>query len=353
MSLDHGLSMPNNTDKAIFSAFTGCLLLVYISFSSFFFFPQISFSQDNSLLNLNGNTETFRAEHMIHCAAENNGLIYMGTQNASVQVWDIKANRQLEDFLRIPTQEDYFPPAIRDICFSPGEKHCAVAVSNETIHFFELKDRSWQTTGVISGFTPMRLLYLSDGKLLIGDMGGNVLLLSIADGNILCQQHLEYDPVNSMALSPNKNKLAIAFGSSRVMIVDPANCGLLNTLSGHVDQVFDLDWVNDTHLVSGSKDKQLLSWQIPALLTADIQIKANQLYKGDRYITALRSNESSIVFCLDGESLGLISTSGGGVKFTGRGHTAPIQTIRFYAKNKFFSSGNDARMMLWEIPQSQ
>ena len=60
------------------------------------------------------------------------------------------------------------------------------------------------------------------------------------------------------------DRLAVAFRSSRIQILDAESGETVQALEGHRDSVYDLEWLRETALVSGGKDKRILLWDLEA-----------------------------------------------------------------------------------------
>ncbi|HEX3049548.1 MAG TPA: WD40 repeat domain-containing protein [Aggregatilineaceae bacterium] len=76
-------------------------------------------------------------------------------------------------------------------------------------------------------------------------------------------QQDEADLPKNIALSPNGEMIAVAYGSGKVEIWDRATQTLLHTLTAHTDTAFPIAWNEDsTSLLTGSADATIRQWDV-------------------------------------------------------------------------------------------
>lgn len=67
---------------------------------------------------------------------------------------------------------------------------------------------------------------------------------------------------SALAISPDRQKLAVALADNSIRIVNPADGQTLSTITGHTDQIVALRFSEDsTRLVSASKDQSIRIWK--------------------------------------------------------------------------------------------
>ena len=124
--------------------------------------------------------------------------------------------------------------------------------------------------------------FLDERRLLLGELTGELALLALDEERELFRRQLEYDPVYALAVSPGGHRVAVAFRSSRIQILDAESGEMVQALEGHRDSVYDLGWLGETALVSGGKDKRVFLWNLEASPPGP-----RLLHQGDRPVTAI------------------------------------------------------------------
>jgi WD40 repeat protein len=312
--------------------------------ASFYLIP-LSHASDLTLL------QDFRADHMILCAEASGDRLYLGTQSGKVQVWNWRQNHAEPDLLSLASggemEEIVLGYPIRSIAFSPDQKTCAVAASDALIHIFSYST-SWQETSTIPGMNPMQVCFLDNEHILVGQMGGELGLLEVAMGLMLYNRQLEYDPVSTLALSPDGTQLAVAFTSSKIQLIAPRSGEELAILKGHLDYVFSVVWSPDgSRLYTAGKDRRILCWD-PTMT----DLPPEEIYHDERYIYALACapDRDLLALSLLASGVGLLEPRGAREPIPHEGHTAPISVLGFLDEGKLlFSAGNDARLMIWRV----
>ena len=193
-----------------------------------------------------------RADHMVLDGAVHGTSVLMAVQSGRVETFDWLEGRSLGSLLTLPPEPGHrFPPTISSVAVSPGGRLVAAAASDGKLRILEF-DREAGTvpfrTVAASGVQVCR--FLDDKKLLLGELTGELALLALDEGREIFRRQLEYDPVYALAVSPGGRRVAVAFRSSRIQILDAESGAMVQALEGHRDSVYDLGWFGETALVS-------------------------------------------------------------------------------------------------------
>jgi WD40 repeat protein len=287
-----------------------------------------------------------RADHMVLDGALRGSLLLAATQSGHLDAFDWRQGRALAPLLVIDAGKDEFPPTVRCVAVSPSGARAAAAASDDRLRVwsFGADDRAGEPRQFeLARATACR--FLDDDQLLVGHMTGQVTLLDVTNGQQRFHRQLEYDPVYALAPSPDGKRVAVAFRSSRVQLLDPASGATTRVLHGHRDSVYGLAWLDAGRLAGAGKDKRLLVWDLA-------EPEPRVLYQGDRYITALAADRprGRLAFTLEGERVGVIDTASGRVTHVLERHTAPVQVLLFADEGRtLLSAGNDARVLVWDV----
>ncbi len=287
---------------------------------------------------------------MILDAALGGDRVLVATQSGRVEAYDWRKGTTLEALLSLPPEPGHeLPATVSCVAISPGGLRGAAASSDERLWLFDLEGsaaaalpRPLPTFGSV-----LACRFLDDRHLLLGSMRGELALVDIDTGKEIYRRQLDYDPIYAIASSPDRSRVAIGLRSSRIQVVDARSGRTLQMLEGHRDSVFSLGWANEGALVSGSKDKQILYW--------DLRVdppSPRTLYRGDRYVTAVAIDPAGtrLAATLEDHRIGLIEMPTGRILEQLAGHTAPIQALAFTSGgNHLISAGNDARVLVWNI----
>ncbi|MDP6980732.1 MAG: hypothetical protein QF570_19380 [Myxococcota bacterium] len=293
-----------------------------------------------------------RADHMVLDVALRGDRLLVATQSGRVEVYDaLTGVAQPTLFSDAGSPERKFAPTVRSVAIAPDGEEVAVVTSEGLLHRYEFvpSSDSLETRLLGKRSIPglMEARYLDAHRILLADMRGELALVDVDSGVEVYRRQLDYDPIYAIDLSPDGSRLAVAFRSSRVQIVEPVSGETQHVLKGHLDSVFGLAWLDDDQLATASKDKQLFAWD---LRQADPRPRS--LYRGDHYITALGADRagSRLAIPLDGFEVGLVAFADGSIGSRLKGHTAPVHRLLFVDDGrKLVSAGYDARVFVWKL----
>ena len=291
-----------------------------------------------------------RADHMVLDAALHGTRALLAVQSGRVEVFDWLEGKSLEPLLTLSPEPGHrYPPTISSVAVSPGGRLAAAAASDGRLRILELDGEAEAgpfRTIAARGVQVCR--FLDDRRLLLGTLTGELALLALDEGRELFRRQLEYDPVYALAVSPGGRRVAVAFRSSRIQILDAESGEMVQALEGHRDSVYDLGWLRETALVSGGKDKRVFLWDLEASPP-----QPRLLHQGDRPVTAIAVDAAGgrVAAAIEEEKIALIELRSHRVSALLAGHTAPVQVLAFVQEGRrLISSGNDARVLVWEVP---
>ena len=125
--------------------------------------------------------------------------------------------------------------------------------------------------------------WISDTQVIMGTKCQNLIILDVESGKkmiIPSADPLEHEPgpasqchgIQSISINPSRTLLAVGAGKPRngskefgIHVYLLPSFQPIGILVGHEDMVFSVSWIDDTTLVSGSRDKSLKTWKVDDL----------------------------------------------------------------------------------------
>ncbi len=285
---------------------------------------------------------SWRVDHMVLDAVAVGDQVVVATQSGRVLGLRMGADpRELLALKQAPGQ--LVPPVVAALAVDPTGRRLAAASTDGRLHMVDLSTESVARTLERPGLGPVQAaVFLTEHLLLLGDLRGELCLLDLRDDSELFRRQLEYDPVYALTLDPSGSRAAVSFRSSRIHIVEARSGTPVTRLDGHREAVNAVSWLSDDRLVSGSKDKSVLLWDLPTG-------QSSLLHRGDAWISAVAADPKGgrVAFATDDHHI-LVTRPDGTVTANFTGHTAPVQVLLFLDGGRLLSTGYDARVLLWD-----
>jgi WD40 repeat protein len=136
--------------------------------------------------------------------------------DGAVRMWDA---RTLQPSLRFNAVNATYPAAV----WSPDGKRVAVATGRDSIQIYELGTAADPQTLKLPGST-RALLWLPNGDIAGSDLNGRVAFFQPgkSDPIRVYQPAASHKAVNSMALTPDGQLLAVGYDDGTIILVDPS-----------------------------------------------------------------------------------------------------------------------------------
>jgi WD40 repeat protein len=129
---------------------------------------------------------------------------------------------------------------VSSVAVSPSGQLCAAISSDGWLRVGRLGESgvleplfSHQRSGLLIA------RFLDEERLLLGDMRGELALLDLVSWREVYRRQLDYDPIDSLAVGPERRRVAVALRSSRIQILDAGR-----------------------RLISAGSDAQVLVWNL-------------------------------------------------------------------------------------------
>jgi len=292
-----------------------------------------------------------RAHHMVLDAAVAGPWLLAATHSGRVERFAWREGRAIAPLLVLPPAgEGLLAPTIRSVAASPSGRRVAIAASDGLLRLLELDPAGEpRARREVASGDAVACRFVGEERVATGTLGGEVALVAFADGRTLRRRHVEWAPVQAIAVDPGAARLAVAFQSSAVRILGSEDLEPRALLVGHRDAVFALAWPTASSLYSGSQDKRLLAWD-----PRSAEPPFRELQRADGYVTALAADAASgrVAYATGEGRIGVFRAMDafGRVERVLEGHSAPVQAMAFAdSGRRLISAGNDARVLVWDL----
>ena len=185
-----------------------------------------------------------------------NGLYYAAVHNGGrVKIWRVQDGR----LVRTIFNSQATPYAV---AFSPDSQRVAIGDAfSGNIRIVRICDGVLERT--LQGHTNsiMSLAYSPDGSYLASaGYDGKIVVWRLSDYSMM-YQHNYYS--RAIAFSPDGQTLACGISDGRVLLFRASDGALLQTLSGHTQEVYTVAFSPNGHyLASGGRDRTLRLWRL-------------------------------------------------------------------------------------------
>ncbi|KAK3947157.1 hypothetical protein QBC32DRAFT_97895 [Pseudoneurospora amorphoporcata] len=154
-----------------------------------------------------------------------------------------------------------------------------------------------------------------------------------------CLQTLEGHsrPIESVAFSPNGQRLASGSGDDTIKIWDPASGSCLQTLEGHSDWVYSVVFLPDgQRLASGSADKTIKVWD-PASGSCLQTLKGHSGCVG---LVVFSPDSQRLASGSADDTIKIWDPASGSCLQTLKGHSRPLSSVAFSPNGQRLASGS-------------
>jgi len=189
---------------------------------------------------------------------------------------------------------------------------------------------------------PKRAFFSSDGKVVLGTIGSDIVLYDSNEGYKVYNTHISESTMGGMALSVDKKKMIISDESGAVRLIDINSSKVEKTFtSEHVDNIYAVAYAKDIILTAG-QDKRVGIYSKEKAF----HIKSDFLV----YCVGISPSAKVGVYSSGIEhDLQLISTKDG--KKTDRlvGHQATPTKVMFTTEKTLISAGDEYIIYFWRL----
>jgi len=285
-------------------------------------------------------------------------LVATGGNDGAIGLWSIAG--QLRHLIHLPhlatpMGEDsllaHLGVPVNAVAFDPTGRWLAAGGGDGVIHLVTVDQGritatlSSQATGQVNA-----LYWLPDGRLLAGGLDGCLTLWDVAGHRVVTRRMLFQFPIQQIALSPDRKRIAVCAMESRIKIATLPGLEVTQVLKGHKDVVYSVAWSSaGRYLASGSNDRRVLLWDLQEGGAAHV------LWEDDEpvYAVAFAPGGTTLAIAPRGDTIDLLTVPEGESAGRLTGHTADICALSFPASGLLVSSSRDATARIWHLNGSR
>ncbi len=185
--------------------------------------------------------------------------------------------------------------------------------------------------------------FMQGDFIIIGTVYGTVRALRLPGLNPVWSIKANWDAIKTVSVNPAGTLLATGSNDSRIQIRSTADGKKVKTLKGHKDGIYTLSWsANGKHILSGSKDRRLLYWNVE---TGDFI----ELHKDFTYIySAMIVGDNLAVASTNENEVSLFSIASKVKLATFKGHSTVIVSFS-YGNGYVYSGSASGEIYRWNI----
>ncbi len=178
-------------------------------------------------------------------------------------------------------------------------------------------------------------VFTSSENILLSTVNGSVYSLVIPELKQIWKIKANWDSIKTIVASPDGALFATGSNDSRIYIRNSRNGEKVKTLRGHKDGIYSISWSADgKNLLSGSKDRRLLYWDLEKELYLELHKDFTYIYAviiADNKLAISTTSEKEIsIFSLDNQ----IEIA------TIKGSSTVVGALAYQDKSLFSSSNN-------------
>ena len=288
---------------------------------------------------------TIEASGLVSDFVEDNGYLYVATDAGAVDIIDLSTQKIVERILLEPLQTamgDFVPARVHSVDRFQGKTLLVTsgisAYRNVWIHdgkeLIKIIDEDKR-------IMPKRAFFTSEGKIVFGTFGSDVILYDKNEKYTLYNSHISESTMGGMVLSHDKKKMVISDESGTVRVLDVKNAKVEKTFSSqHVDNIYRVAYSKGTIITAG-QDRRV---GIYSENNRAYHIKSDFLV----YCVGLSPSAATGVYSSGtNNDLQLFNTRNGNKTDRLIGHYATPNKIMFINEKALISAGDENTVFFW------
>ncbi|MGP1450666.1 MAG: WD40 repeat domain-containing protein [Wolinella sp.] len=225
-------------------------------FLSLFMFCSLLFSAE-----LREPYKVIEADSHVLSSSLIDGVLYLGTDSGRVNIYNIKDDTFSEPIILSKIKTHFTDDEFAKV-FSIDELDGRLMVLSETsygkriLHIFETIDgvRKETRTIKLQNESIKKALFLDANTALVGSLSNELYFIDLSSEQIKFTKKFSIASLSDFELSKDRNMVAVGCESGIVYIYEPKSNSVLNELSFHKDNMYDIDYKNGA-IITGGVDR--------------------------------------------------------------------------------------------------
>ncbi len=291
---------------------------------------------------------TIEVSGLVSDMAEENGYLYVATDNGSVDIVDLatqKIVRQIHFAPILRSDGGYTPARIHAIDRYKGKTLMVTSAPNAYRNVWV--ERNGTLSKVIDAsrnLMPKHAFFDKAGKILLGGFGSEVTRYDTSDSFVHYSRQVSESTLGGMALDAKREVAVMADESGSVAVMEINSSKVLQRLDReHVDNIYRVAYANGT-LVTAGQDRRVGVYLPDG---SSYHIKSDFLV----YAVAISPSGKTALYSSGTEhTLQLFDTRTGKKGHQLTGHHATPGKILFVTEKAVISSGDEKVVYFWKLP---
>lgn len=204
---------------------------------------------------------TLKADGLVTTMLHEEGKLYVGTANGSVQLFDL-ATKSLQKEIKLPDIKSFSFDMVPAKVYSVDKIDDRILIASQgegsyrNVWIYE-DEKLQNIIDTSSGYMLVKAQFLTKNKIIMATLSNQIIVYDILAQKEIYNNQLSYSSFSDFELNASKTELASTDESGVVHIVDVKTGNIKKELQGqNVDRIYDIDYKNSTVLGAG-QDRRL------------------------------------------------------------------------------------------------
>ena len=208
-------------------------------------------------------TSKFKATGSVQSMVYDEGKLYVGTDNGTVEVFDIKSNEKLQT-IKLPNIKDFIGDEIAAKVYSIDKIANKILIVSQGMKgyrnlFIYENNQLEKVIGIDQKMFIQKASFISSDLVLFGLLSNQIGLYDIKNKKQIYLIQISSSSFAHFMVSEDKKRFAHTDESGRVRIIDVSNGQVIREPKAlNLDKVFQLDYKNNLILTAGQDRKAVL-----------------------------------------------------------------------------------------------
>lgn len=306
----------------------------------------ILFLVSSYALEQKASTYSLKASGAVQSMVYNNELLYAGTDNGTVEIFDTKT-KELVKTIEIPKIKDFMGDMIPSKVYSIDlfeDKLIIVAQGMKgyrNLWIYE-KENLKKLIGIEKKYFMQRASFLSDSKIIFALLSNQLGVFDIEKNEVILLSQISQSSFSHFMLNENRSKVATTDESGIVRILKTSDLVVEKELEAlNLDRVYQVDFKRGKILTAGQDRKAVFYDSFSSYaLNFDFLLYSCALSKNAKYGAIAFNEENEIL---------VFNTSSKKYLYKLTGQDATLTQILFLSDNEIFASSDSQIINFWSL----